>query len=72
MDTLEIKSSFTRNLLTKLVSKIIQKKLGYKIDIQLNDLDVKIINGKAHLHTDIDVELNNDEFMKIMKSIAIE
>lgn len=72
MDELKIKSKFMRNLLTKVISKMIQKKCGYKIDIQLNDLDITVIDGKAHLHTDIDLEIDNNEFMKIVKSIDLD
>lgn len=72
MDELKIKSKLMRNLLTKAISKMIQKKYGYKIDIQLNDLDVSIVDGKAHLHTDIDLEIDNNEFMKIVKSIGLD
>ena len=32
----------------------------------------KIIDGKAHLHTDVDLEIDKDEFMKIMKTITTD
>lgn len=72
MDKLEIKSAFMRNLITKAISKMIQKKLGYKINIQLNDLDVKVIEGEAHLHVDAEVKIDNGEFMKIIKTIGLD
>ena len=49
MDEMKIKLStnFMRGLVSKLISKTIYKKLGYKIDIQLNDLDISTNNGKC-------------------------
>lgn len=72
MDELKITSKFMRNLLTKAISKLIQKKFGYKVDIQLNDLNVIIVDGKAHLHTDVNLEIDNNEFLKIVKSIGLD
>lgn len=69
MDELKLKSTFMKTMLTKLLSKAIQKKYGYKIDILLNDLDVKIVDGEAHLHVDADLEIDNNEFTKLVKSI---
>ena len=71
MDELKIKSSLIRNLITKLISKTLEKKLGYKVNIQLNDLDVKVVDGDAHLHLDVNLDMDNQEFMKIVKSIAL-
>ena len=72
MDKLEIKSTFMRNMLNKMVSKMIQKKFGYKIDIDLNDLDVSVTNGKAYVHLDVDLEVDNNELTKIVKSITTD
>ena len=72
MDEMKIKIStkIMKDLITKILKKIIWKKLGYKVDIQLNDLVIKVNNGKAHLHTDVDLEMNNDELINLIKSIS--
>lgn len=74
MDEMKLKLStkFMRGLVAKLVSKIIYKKLGYKIDIQLNDLDVSVINGETKILVNAEVKCNSNEFMKIMKTINEE
>ena len=71
MDEMKLKLStnFMRNLVTKMITKSIYKKYGYKIDIQLNELEIEIVNGKAHLHTNVDVSTDNTELINIIKSI---
>lgn len=71
MDELKMKLStkFMRNIVSKLIAKAISKKIGYKVDIQLNDLDISVIDGDANINANVEVKINNEEFMKIMKSI---
>ena len=47
MDEMKVKLStkFMRNIVSKLMSRAIYKKTGYKVDIQLDDLDIWSING---------------------------
>ena len=72
MDELKMKLStkFMRGIVSKLISKVISKKFGYKVDIQLNDLDINVIDGDANINANVEVKINNEEFMKIMKSIV--
>ncbi len=71
MDELKMKLStkFMRNIVSKLIAKAIYKKIGYKVDIQLNDLDISVVDGDANINANVEVKINNEEFMKIMKSI---
>lgn len=69
MDMLKISSTFMKGILNKVLTKMIQKKLGYNIDILINDVNVEVTDGKVHLHLDVDGEMNKEEFNKIMKSI---
>ena len=74
MDELKLKLStkFMRGIVAKLVSKAISKKLGYKIDIQLNDIAIDNEDGKIHLHVNADAEISNEEFLKIIKNIGLD
>ena len=74
MDVLKLKLStkFMRDMVAKLIAKALQKKLGYNIDILLNEIEVKNEDGKIHIHANVDAEVNNDEFVKIVKSIGME
>lgn len=71
MDEMKITSVFTRGIVSKILRKVIRKKTGYEIDIQLNDVTTTIQNGKTHLHVDIDAELDKDELIKILKNIGL-
>jgi hypothetical protein len=74
MDELKMRltTKFMRNLVSKLIARTIYKKYGYKIDIQLNDLDVSIIDGETKLSTNVEVKLDSKEFMKIVKSMGLD
>lgn len=74
MDELKLKLStkFMRGIIAKIVSKTIFKKFGYKIDIQINEIEVTTHDGKIYLHVNADAETSNDEFKKIIKSSGLE
>lgn len=71
MDEMRIVSKFTRGIVSKAVKMVVHKKTGYDVDIQLNELTTTITDGKAHLHLDIDADLERDELIKILKSIGL-
>lgn len=66
---LNLSSKFMRGIVTKIISKAVYKKTGYKIEIDLNNINVEVVNGKAYIHVDADAEIDNDELMKIVKTI---
>ena len=66
---LNLSSKFMRGIVTKLIAKAIYKKTGYKIEVELNSINVEVINGKAHIHADVDAEIDNEELMNIVKTI---
>ena len=74
MDEMNVKLStrFMRGIVSKLISKAIYKKIGYKVDIQLHELDIKVIDGETKILTNVEVKVNSDEFMKIMKTIGVD
>lgn len=74
MDEMYMKLStrFMRNIAAKLIAKAIYKKTGYKVDIQLNELDINIIDGATKISTNVEARINSSEFVKIMKSIGLE
>lgn len=69
---MKIVSKFTRAVLSKLARMMLRKKLGYDIDIQLNEMNVTIVDGKAHVHLNVDAELDKDELMKILKTTGLD
>lgn len=74
MDELKLKLStkFMKGIVANLISKALFKKLGYDIDILLNEIEVRSENGKIHIHIDADAEVENGEFMRILKSNGVD
>ncbi len=71
MDEMRIVSKFTRGIISKALKMVMRKKTGYNVDIQVNEITTTINDGKAHLHVDVDAELERDELIKILKSIGL-
>ena len=71
MDEMKIVSKFTTNMISKLVKMVLRKKLGYDIDIQLNEIKTTITDGKTHVHLDVDAELEKEELVKRLKKIGL-
>jgi predicted acetyltransferase len=69
MDELKLvlSTKLMKGIVTKLISKAIYKKFGYHIDIQLNEIEADMKDGKVHFHANVDAELSNEDFMKILK-----
>lgn len=70
MDELKmvLSTKFMRGIVTKIIAKAIYKKTGYNVNIQLNEVKLETVDGKVCLHADVDAEINNEDFMKIIKS----
>lgn len=71
MDEMKIASKFATNVISKLVKMVLRKKLGYDVDIQLNEIKTTITDGKTHVHLDIDAELDKEELLKILKNVGL-
>ena len=71
MDEMKIVSKFTTNMISKLVKMVLRKKLGYNIDIQLNEIKTTITDGKTHIHLDVDAELEKEELINILTKIGL-
>ena len=70
MDELKMSLStkFMKGIVTKIISKAILKKTGYNINIQLNEIKLETVDGKVCLHADVDAEINNEDFIDIIKN----
>lgn len=71
MDEMKIGSKFTTGIISKLVSMIIRKKFGYEVGLKLNEVNATVIDGKTHVHLDVDAELDKEELTKILTSIGL-
>ena len=72
MDESKIKTKLMRGMLSKVIEMLIHTKTGYKVKIQLNDVDVTINESIAHIHLDVVGGLCVNEFTKIQRIHGIE
>lgn len=69
---LKLSTKFTKGIIAKLITKTVLKKIGYKVDFQFNEIDIKTEDGKIKLHANVDAEISNDEFMKILRTTILD
>lgn len=69
---LRLSTKWMRSLVSKLLVKVIYKKFGVKINLQINELDLSSINGNTTVKAGVEIKLNNEEFMKLMNQIDEE
>lgn len=71
MDELKLKLStkFMRGIVAKVIRAAIQKKLGCSIDVFLNNIEVTTSDDKIHFHADIEADMTNGEFTKLINSV---
>lgn len=74
MDELKMKlsSKFMRGIVAKIIAKAIYNKLGYEIDIQIDEISVKAIDGKVRLYVNAGAEMTTEEFTKVLKSTGLD
>lgn len=74
MDEMKFKLStkFMKCVAAKVIAKMIKQKTGYKVDIQLNDLDIWMLNGNTTLKVNAEVNMKSDEFNRLMKTIEMD
>lgn len=72
MDELKVKltTKFMRHMVAKWIAKTIRKKYGYKIDIQLNEIDISSFNGNTDVKLNVEMKFDSDEFKKIMDTMV--
>jgi hypothetical protein len=71
MDEMKIGSKFMKNAISSMVKTLLLKKVGYDVDIQLNELEVSNTDERTHVHMNVDAEVKRDELVKIFKFIGL-
>lgn len=71
LDEMKIVSKFTRGMIAKIVRFALKSKLGYDIDILLNEFNANIDDNKARVHLSIDADLQKDDMLKMLKTIGL-
>ena len=73
MDEMKLKltTKFMRGIVSKLIERSIYKKYGYRVNVQLNDLDSNIIDGETTINTNVEAKISSEEFKKMMTKLVI-
>ena len=66
---ISLKTNFMKKMVSKVISRMIYKKTGYKVYIQLNDIDFWSIDCDTTVKLNVEANLKSEEFKKIMKSV---
>lgn len=69
---LTLSTGLFKGIITKMVSKLIQEKLGYAIKVELNEIGITNVDGKVRIHLNADANMDNSEFAKFVKTIGLE
>ena len=67
---LNLSTEFMRGLISSLITRVIRRKLGHKVDVRLNELSAEVVNGQVRLHVNVDAKLDSDELKTIIESIG--
>lgn len=67
--TIKLRSNFLKKTLSAILSNILYKKIGYRVDISIDKLEVDHNDGETSVSAGVDLKLNSAEFFKIMKTL---
>lgn len=71
MDEMKIKlnTRLMKGIVSKLISKIIFKQVGFKPEIHLNEIEIEMKDGKMQFHVDVNGSVDEKAFLKITQLI---
>lgn len=74
MDIMKLKLStkFMRGIVAKIAAKVISNKLGFKPEIQLNEIDIEKIGDKILIHLNVDAQITDKDLLKITRLANLE
>lgn len=67
---INLEGKFMTRVISKIAMKIIKKKIGYNVDIRIHKLSVDVIDGIAHMRTDIEMDMDQKEFKSLLKDVS--
>lgn len=72
MDEIKIGSKLMKMIISHLLKRTVKTKFGYDTDIHIEELNAVLIDGKAHIHINIDADMEKDELVKILKKAGLD
>ncbi len=71
MDEMNLMSKMMNKMVSKVVKKAIKSKLGYDLDIQLNQLKANFNDGETSAHIDVDIKISKEQLTKLIKEFGL-
>lgn len=71
MDEMKIEGKLARGVAAKLLSRFLKKKYGYNVKIRVNGANASSDDEKTRVHLDIDAQMDNAEFQKLLEKIGL-
>ena len=69
---IRLKTKFMRKLVSKLLSREIKSKTGFEVELQLNEFDAVFEDGDITINANLEVKMNKQEFMRILKAKGLD
>ena len=72
MDAMNIKSKFLTGIISKVVSRVLRKKLGYDINVRVNEVETTVGEYRTRVHLNLDAEMSKDELVKLLSNLGLD
>lgn len=69
MRFINLQSGFIADIVSKMISKNVRKKIGHDINVQLKEFTVENANGLVDVHISMDAAMTNEEFKNLIKTL---
>lgn len=71
MDEMRISSNFTKGIISKIVGKVINEKLGVNTSIGFaSPIELTIDDNSARIHLDLSVSVPKEDLLKLIKDLV--
>lgn len=71
MSELKITKGFMSGVVSRLISKMLNAKLGCDVRIDVESISATVVNGKTQFHLDIYGDIDNRELNKLLNDAGI-
>lgn len=66
-DTMKIRTSFFKDLVSKVIKKILKQKFGMDVNFSLGEFEMDSFGGKTYFHISCDASIKNEDICKIVE-----
>lgn len=72
-DGMFLGSAFTRGIVSRIIERMLRKKLGAEVEFSLGQFRVTFDKtGKAYAHVDADISMDGESLIKLLKSNGLD